>query len=123
MSRQYNLAMETCANCGGMIGNLETPFAWNNRTVCATCYARLKHAAALAGDTLPYATPTKRRINRWWLVVAIGLAVVALCIVGLGFFAVSMTVVTPPTAAPATVSTPAPTLTTTTQPATLRDGQ
>src|SRR3954452_1593270 len=115
--------MTTCANCGGMIGKLETPFSWNNQVVCATCYARLKHAAALAGDTLPYATPTKRRINRWWLVVVVGVAGAALCIVGLRFFAVSMTVVTPPTAAPATVSTPAPTPTTTTQPTSSSDGQ
>ena len=110
--------METCANCGGAIGKLETRFSWANQTVCAACYARLKHAAALAGDTLPYATATSRRISRWWIVLGIALAILTLCVAGLGFFATSVTVVTPSTAMPASISSPTPTTSTSTQPAT-----
>lgn len=33
--------LETCANCGAMIGPLETPHVWREQVVCAACHARL----------------------------------------------------------------------------------
>jgi len=33
--------VETCANCGRAIGALETPYLWNENTVCKRCYAIL----------------------------------------------------------------------------------
>lgn len=37
--------METCENCGRIIGNLETPHAWRERVVCAECRQRLDRNA------------------------------------------------------------------------------
>ena len=34
--------MEKCQNCGSGIGELETPYVWNNRVVCRVCHSRLK---------------------------------------------------------------------------------
>ena len=34
--------MEQCANCGRMIGKLETPHLWNDRVVCAACRQALQ---------------------------------------------------------------------------------
>lgn len=36
--------MEQCANCGSMIGNLETPYVFNGHIVCGTCYQKLAGA-------------------------------------------------------------------------------
>jgi hypothetical protein len=36
------MAKETCLNCGCGIGDLETPFIWNERVVCRACYAKLQ---------------------------------------------------------------------------------
>jgi len=33
--------METCANCGRTIGNLETPFIAREKIVCRECFSRL----------------------------------------------------------------------------------
>src|SRR5689334_8963151 len=98
--------MDTCANCGGPIGKLEPPYCWDERTVCAGCYAKLKQAADLASTTIPYATPVGRRINRWWILVGVGAAVAAFLLT-FGFFLTSMTVVSPSTPASTIVSTPA----------------
>lgn len=39
---QLNLsAVESCENCGAAIGNLETPFVWNDRIICGTCKSRM----------------------------------------------------------------------------------
>ena len=32
---------ESCANCGRTIGKLETPYLWQENTVCKSCYALL----------------------------------------------------------------------------------
>lgn len=34
--------MEKCENCGGIIGDLETPFVSKGHVVCASCYGRLE---------------------------------------------------------------------------------
>lgn len=34
-------AVETCENCGGAIGKLETPRVWNDVVVCVSCHAKL----------------------------------------------------------------------------------
>lgn len=34
--------MEKCENCGCGIGELETPYLWNERVVCRTCHARFQ---------------------------------------------------------------------------------
>ena len=44
-----------CANCGNLIGNLETPYLWGENVVCAGCYQRL--AASTMGLIPHYATP------------------------------------------------------------------
>jgi hypothetical protein len=50
--------METCENCGGSIGKLETPFVWQDRVVCAGCHTKLRQSQTAAETpTLPYATP------------------------------------------------------------------
>ena len=33
--------LETCGNCGRTIGKLETPYLWQENTVCKACYALL----------------------------------------------------------------------------------
>jgi len=38
------IATETCSNCGGSIGSLETPMVWDNHVVCAGCHAKLNGA-------------------------------------------------------------------------------
>lgn len=35
--------METCQNCQRQIGNLEDPFLWKLKVVCAECHARLSY--------------------------------------------------------------------------------
>jgi hypothetical protein len=36
------MARERCRNCGCEIGDLETPYVWNENTVCRSCYAKLQ---------------------------------------------------------------------------------
>lgn len=36
--------METCENCGRGIGNLETPFVWEDKAVCKPCHTKLSRA-------------------------------------------------------------------------------
>src|SRR5438046_3046945 len=62
--------MEKCANCDATIGNLETPFVWDERIVCRDCHQKLSRmdseqvedvAAQIRSDVgqpLPYAGPT-----------------------------------------------------------------
>jgi DNA-directed RNA polymerase subunit RPC12/RpoP len=33
--------MERCENCGGIVGNLETPYVWRDKVVCVACHQRL----------------------------------------------------------------------------------
>jgi hypothetical protein len=42
--REKQPAVETCANCGVQIGQLETPFVWKDKIVCAACHRRLATA-------------------------------------------------------------------------------
>jgi hypothetical protein len=47
-----------CANCGELIGNLETPFVWNDNPVCARCHQKLSGTAKMAVlQTVDYARP------------------------------------------------------------------
>lgn len=39
--------MERCANCERQIGNLETPYLWQERVVCAECHSRLSPAKVM----------------------------------------------------------------------------
>jgi hypothetical protein len=53
----------TCANCGGTIGRLETPYAWGDYVVCGVCYQKLAARPVAAGpaadgDTIDMGTPT-----------------------------------------------------------------
>jgi hypothetical protein len=41
------MAIETCANCGRTIGNLEQHFVWQDNIVCLECDARLRKQAML----------------------------------------------------------------------------
>jgi hypothetical protein len=34
--------MEKCANCGSVIGDLETPRVWSDRVVCGDCHKKLR---------------------------------------------------------------------------------
>src|SRR3954471_20815365 len=61
---------QTCANCGGMIGNLEPSHVHAGNVVCAACKQRL-------APTLEYATPVGPR-RSWVVIVAIMLAVALL---------------------------------------------
>ena len=36
-----NVSNETCANCGRVIGKLETPMVWKENVVCPECFGRL----------------------------------------------------------------------------------
>lgn len=36
-----NVNIETCANCGRVIGKLETPMVWQENVVCPECFGRL----------------------------------------------------------------------------------
>jgi hypothetical protein len=74
--------MDTCANCGGGIGKLESPFAWKGHTVCVACYAKLKQGAAMNDVVIPYATPTPsgRRV------IALGIATAVLLIIAGALF-------------------------------------
>ena len=47
--------LEKCANCGVLIGKLETAFVWKDEVVCGSCYARLR-----AGDELTAAVVPQR---------------------------------------------------------------
>jgi hypothetical protein len=38
----YAVVQEKCQNCGGGIGELETPHVWNERIVCRSCHAKLQ---------------------------------------------------------------------------------
>ena len=54
--------METCANCGRTIGNLETPAVWNGSVVCADCHGILERQnktaqPAAATQPNPHACP------------------------------------------------------------------
>jgi hypothetical protein len=81
--------MESCANCGARIGDLETPAVWNDRIVCGPCYARLA-PVPLAYSGPPQAaptffmhsTPTGPRVS------GLGTASLVLGLVGLVFFCV-----------------------------------
>jgi membrane protein YdbS with pleckstrin-like domain len=44
------MIMETCANCGRSIGNLEQHLVWQNNVVCLECNARLQKQAAFAEE-------------------------------------------------------------------------
>lgn len=58
---------ETCANCGGAIGNLETPRVWNDHVVCVACHEKLVPAVvgyagpAMPGRTDPIQSPPQRK--------------------------------------------------------------
>ena len=41
------ITTEACANCGDVIGKLETPHVWKENVVCARCYAKLNTAPPL----------------------------------------------------------------------------
>ena len=51
---------ETCANCGRVIGKLETPHVWNQQVVCGECINRLSPPVAAisspSAQPLPYAS-------------------------------------------------------------------
>src|SRR3954463_9664739 len=66
---------QTCANCGGMIGNLEPSHVHAGNVVCAACKQRL-------APTLEYATPAGPR-RSWVVAVAIMLAVAAVVAIAL----------------------------------------
>jgi hypothetical protein len=36
-----DIPVEKCANCGRVIGKLETPMVWRDNVVCAVCHAKL----------------------------------------------------------------------------------
>jgi hypothetical protein len=97
--------MDTCANCGDRIGKLETPFSWKDQTVCAACHAKLKQAAVLHDDVIPYATPSNRRTTLPW---AFGIAAAVLLFVFIcgmfGIFTLKLSSSSPPVSTPA--STP-----------------
>ena len=44
-SPMVSVELETCANCGRTIGNLETPHLWNQQVVCGECINRLSSPA------------------------------------------------------------------------------
>jgi hypothetical protein len=55
---------ERCANCGAVIGNLEKPYLWSEKVVCAACFARLQQQTPAAPPAYPgtpvnYATPPR----------------------------------------------------------------
>ena len=94
--------MDKCGNCGALIGELETSFAWKGKTVCDTCFGKLKQAL-ISGEPIPYETPAKRR--RVFPIWAIGVALaVFLIMVGLVVtrLGVSSPVVTVPSPSAAT---------------------
>lgn len=47
--------LEKCANCGHVIGRLETPHIWQEQVVCAPCHRRLEEERA-ASDNADAAT-------------------------------------------------------------------
>jgi hypothetical protein len=59
------MAPEKCLNCGCSIGDLETPYIWNGRVVCRSCYAKLQ---------------PKSVVRKWTVLVAACVAVVAVIV-------------------------------------------
>lgn len=43
--------LEECANCGRMIGRLETPCVFRDEVVCAECFSRLSSAIGYAAPS------------------------------------------------------------------------
>jgi hypothetical protein len=70
--------LETCANCGRTIGNLETPHLHQEHVVCPECYARLAVPAASAASK-QRAVPHKK-ING--LLIAVIVATIAGAVIG-----------------------------------------
>jgi hypothetical protein len=54
---------ETCENCGATIGALETPYLWQESTVCVECYERLSRRAPAATETVSPPTPRTERFD------------------------------------------------------------
>jgi hypothetical protein len=69
--------METCENCGRVIGNLESPHLWNENVVCAGCHV------TLAGLSVKKALPSQAgKNNVWKIVVPIAFAAIGMAAIG-----------------------------------------
>jgi hypothetical protein len=57
-----------CANCGGIIGRLETPYTWDDAIVCGGCYMRLSQPlpAAQVVPRAAKALPKKYVDHLYW---------------------------------------------------------
>lgn len=49
--------IETCANCGGKIGRMETPYVYRDQVVCGPCIERLRRPPPAPGGTPPQYQP------------------------------------------------------------------
>lgn len=57
------MSMDTCANCGGQIGKIETPFVFDDHVVCAACWKKLRDAqAASIPVAIPYESSAPRSV-------------------------------------------------------------
>lgn len=80
---------ETCANCGAAIGKLETPYVFQDQTVCGACHARLNPTLNYAaGGTATLERPRVQVIEQtaktWKFLMLIG------ALVSVGGFATLM---------------------------------
>ena len=61
------MVAEKCLNCGCGIGDLETPYIWNGRVVCRSCYATLQ---------------PKSGVRKWMVLVVACLGLVGIAVGG-----------------------------------------
>ncbi len=87
-----NEQTETCANCGRMIGKLETPMVWQESVVCGACFEVLAASARKASQPAPDGAQkrepehphfTARGVPSW--AVLAGVSVVVLVVFGIFF--------------------------------------
>ena len=59
-----NQTTEICENCGGVIGELETPMIWKDSVVCGTCYKKLSQSAIPSPSPVSSVVSAGQRENK-----------------------------------------------------------
>ena len=64
---------ETCANCGAIIGEFESPSSWQNHVICAACFGQL---SATPAPDVRKPVVTSQTKKKWMLLTVLGTALV-----------------------------------------------